>query len=46
MSDDVHVPHRRLITASAMLSMFMQVLLMLLVLVGLAVLWTCAGGGC
>ncbi len=26
MSDDVHVPHRRLITASAMLSMFMQVL--------------------
>jgi DHA2 family multidrug resistance protein len=26
MSDDVHVPHRRLITASAMLAMFMQVL--------------------
>ncbi len=26
MSDDTHVPHRRLITASAMLAMFMQVL--------------------
>ncbi|MGE0225695.1 MAG: DHA2 family efflux MFS transporter permease subunit [Acetobacteraceae bacterium] len=26
MSDDVHVPHRALITASAMLAMFMQVL--------------------
>lgn len=26
MADDVHVPHRRLITASAMLAMFMQVL--------------------
>ncbi len=26
MSDDVHVPHRRLITASTMLAMFMQVL--------------------